>query len=112
MCVSDATVQAVGLYKGMSSPMAGVAVVNAIVFGVYGNFQRHMPRPDALSSHFMAGAAAGFVQSFVCCPLELVKIRLQVQQNGLLSGHGYSGAIDCLTQVASFYYYYYYYYYY
>lgn len=101
-CVNDANVQVAGLYKGMSSPMAGVAVVNAIVFGVYGNFQRHLSRPDALSSHFMAGAAAGFVQSFVCCPMELVKSRLQVQQNFVVSGHGYSGAMDCLTQVASF----------
>jgi Mitochondrial carrier protein. len=85
----------------MSSPMAGVALVNAIVFGVYGNFQRNLPRHDALSSHFMAGAAAGFAQSFVCCPLELVKSRLQVQQNGVVSGRGYSGAMDCFAQVAS-----------
>jgi solute carrier family 25 carnitine/acylcarnitine transporter 20/29 len=94
------TVQVSGLYKGISSPLAGVAVVNAIVFGVYGNFQRHLPRPDALSSHFMAGAAAGFVQSFVCCPMELVKSRLQVQQNSVASGCGYSGAKDCFAQVA------------
>jgi solute carrier family 25 carnitine/acylcarnitine transporter 20/29 len=81
--------------------MAGVAVVNAIVFGVYGNFQRHLPQPDALSSHLMAGAAAGFAQSFVCSPLELVKTRLQVQQDGVVSGRRYSGAMDCFTQVAS-----------
>ncbi|PSN47134.1 hypothetical protein C0J52_17458 [Blattella germanica] len=67
-----------GLYKGMSSPMAGVALVNAIVFGVYGNFQRRLPNPETPGSHFMAGAAAGFVQSFVCSPMELVKTRLQV----------------------------------
>lgn len=88
-----------GLYKGMSSPMAGVAVVNAIVFGVYGNFQRHSPRPDALSSHFLAGAAAGFVQSFVCSPMELVKTRLQVQQNSAAPGGGYGGPMNCLSQV-------------
>ena len=93
--------QVAGLYKGMSSPMAGVALVNAIVFGVYGNFQRHLPRPDALSSHFIAGATAGFLQSFVCCPLELVKSRLQVQQSGDVSGRAYSGAMDCFSQVAS-----------
>jgi len=81
--------------------VAGVALVNAIVFGVYGNFQRHLPRPDALSSHFIAGATAGFAQSFVCCPLELVKTRLQVQQKSGLSGRGYSGAVDCFSQVAS-----------
>ena len=78
----------------MASPMAGVAAVNAIVFGVYGNFQKHISNPEALSSHFLAGAAAGFVQSFVCSPMELVKTRLQVQQNNM-----YSGPLNCLTQV-------------
>lgn len=83
-----------GLYKGMSSPMAGVAAVNAIVFGVYGNFQRNLTNPEALSSHFLAGAAAGFVQSFVCSPMELVKTRLQVQRN-----NAYTGPLNCLIQV-------------
>jgi solute carrier family 25 carnitine/acylcarnitine transporter 20/29 len=92
--------------------MAGVAVVNAIVFGVYGNFQRHLPRPDALSSHFLAGAVAGFVQSFVCCPMELVKTRLQVQQVRVTPGGGYSGPMNCFAQVTCRQYYYYYYYYY
>jgi solute carrier family 25 carnitine/acylcarnitine transporter 20/29 len=81
--------------------MSGVAVVNAIVFGVYGNCQRHLPQPETLSSHLMAGAAAGFAQSFVCSPLELVKSRLQVQQDGVGSGRRYSGAVDCFSQVAS-----------
>ncbi|XP_033606387.1 mitochondrial basic amino acids transporter isoform X2 [Cryptotermes secundus] len=88
-----------GLYKGMSSPMAGVAMVNAVVFGVYGNFQRHSPQPDALSSHFLAGAAAGFVQSFVCSPMELVKTRLQVQQHSAVPGGGCGGPMNCLSQV-------------
>ncbi|KAJ9582804.1 hypothetical protein L9F63_022845 [Diploptera punctata] len=83
-----------GLYKGMSSPMAGVAFVNAIVFGVHGNFQRNFTNPDAASSHFTAGAAAGFVQSFVCSPMELVKTRLQVQKKNT-----YSGPLNCLVQV-------------
>jgi hypothetical protein len=95
------TAQVGGLYKGMSSPMAGVAVVNAIVFGVYGNFQRHWAQPDALSSHFLAGATAGLVQSFVCSPLELVKTRLQVQQKSAAPGGGYCGPINCLSQVTS-----------
>ena len=78
----------------MSSPMAGVAVVNAIVFGVYGNLQRQLNNSEALSSHFLAGAAAGFVQSFVCSPMELVKTRLQVQRN-----NAYTGPLNCFIQV-------------
>lgn len=60
-----------GLYRGMSSPMAGVAAVNAIVFGVYGNVQRRTANPDSLYSHFLAGNAAGLAQSFICSPMEL-----------------------------------------
>lgn len=48
-----------GLYKGLSSPMVGVAAINAIVFGMYGFIQRRMPNPKSLSSVFVAGAAAG-----------------------------------------------------
>ena len=59
----------------MSSPMSGVAFVNAIVFGVYGNVQRNTNDPDSLYSHFMAGAAAGLIQSVICSPLELTETR-------------------------------------
>lgn len=37
-----------GLYKGMSSPMSGVAVVNAIIFGVHGNMSKQMKEPDSI----------------------------------------------------------------
>jgi len=102
-----------GLYKGISSPMAGVTVVNAIIFGVYGNVQRNMPAPDSLFSIFLAGSTAGIVQSVVCSPMELAKIRLQLQadldmtrtvgtntrsfKNKLRTR--YSGLFDCLKKV-------------
>nr|CAD7256783.1 unnamed protein product [Timema shepardi] len=86
-----------GLYKGMSSPMSGVALVNAIVFGVNGNVQRRMSDPDSMKSLCLAGASAGFVQSFVCSPMELVKTRIQIQQNNRSS---YKNPLDCLVKVA------------
>lgn len=67
-----------GLYRGMSSPLVGVAGINAIVFGVYGNTLRQMNDPASLRSTFLAGCAAGFVQSIVCSPMELAKSRSQV----------------------------------
>lgn len=63
----------------MSSPIAGVAMVNAIVFGVYGHTQRHLSEPDRLSAHFLAGAFAGLAQTPVSSPIELAKTRLQLQ---------------------------------
>lgn len=80
-----------GLYRGISSPLAGVAAINAIVFGVYGNVQRRSADPDSLRSHFFAGAAAGFAQSAFCSPMELAKTRIQ------LLGHG--SPLKCLKDI-------------
>lgn len=41
-----------GLYRGITSPMMGIGIVNAIVFGVYGNVQRLTDNPNSLFSHF------------------------------------------------------------
>lgn len=82
------------LYKGMSSPMAGVAAVNAIVFGVYGNIQRRLPDPNSLTSHFVAGMTAGLLQSFICSPMEMVKTRMQIQSNNL-----YKSPMQCLSHI-------------
>lgn len=82
-----------GLYKGVTSPLAGVSLVNALVFGVYGNAQRHLD--NSLSAHALAGGAAGAVQSVACSPVELAKTRLQLQGNSQ-----YSGPVDCLQQVS------------
>ncbi|XP_029164945.1 mitochondrial basic amino acids transporter-like [Nylanderia fulva] len=84
-----------GLYRGMTSPLAGVAVVNAIVFGVYGHTQRHLSEPDRLSAHFLAGASAGLAQTPVSSPIELAKTRLQLQSS---SGNS-SGPMQCLRNI-------------
>lgn len=75
-----------GLFKGMSSPMASVAVINAMIFGVYGNVQRRMDDPNSFQSHAIAGSVAGAVQSIVCSPMELVKTRIQIQEQICPSG--------------------------
>ncbi|KRT83680.1 mitochondrial carrier protein [Oryctes borbonicus] len=70
-----------GLYRGISSPLASVAGINAIIFGVYGNTQRFQNDPNALASCAIAGAAAGLSQSFLNGPMELIKIRMQVSND-------------------------------
>uniref|UniRef100_A0A914WNM3 Uncharacterized protein n=1 Tax=Plectus sambesii TaxID=2011161 RepID=A0A914WNM3_9BILA len=70
---------ALGLYKGMSSPLASLALVNAIVFGVHGNVVKLFSDTTSLTAHFAAGCAAGFAQSFIASPTELLKLRMQVQ---------------------------------
>ncbi|KAF6041523.1 SLC25A29 [Bugula neritina] len=92
-----------GLYKGVTSPLYSLAAINAILFGVQGNMLRKMHDPNALSSHFAAGVMAGFLQCGISCPMELAKIKLQVQGEGLkygsLKNADYTGSIDCLTKV-------------
>ncbi|KAI8842114.1 solute carrier family 25 member 45 [Chytridium lagenaria] len=92
-----------GLYRGMSSPLIGVAFINSLLFGIYSSFfdvfQRYSN--EKLTSIFFAGCASGFINAFFSCPMELVKIRLQNQHttsNGVFlcchriyATHGYRG---------------------
>ncbi|KAG0352875.1 hypothetical protein BGZ54_002538, partial [Gamsiella multidivaricata] len=96
-----------GLYKGMASPMVGVALVNALLFGVYGFFmdiQMANPADDpTLLQIFIAGTGSGVVNSFISCPMELSKIRLQNQDQGAntkgkISSTFYKGPMDCFRQ--------------
>ncbi|OXU26940.1 hypothetical protein TSAR_013830, partial [Trichomalopsis sarcophagae] len=98
-----------GLYRGMSSPMAGVAVINAIVFGVYGQTQKFLndglpPNSDhQLGGHFLAGASAGIAQAPVCSPMELAKTRLQLQDHDSAPRNGnqprFSSPVQCLRHI-------------
>lgn len=84
-----------GLYRGLSSPLASISVLNAIVFGVYGNVQRQSTDPDSLIAHFCAGSAAGLSQSVICSPMELVKSRMQIQNN-VVGAIKHSSPFACL----------------
>ncbi|KAK9303324.1 hypothetical protein QLX08_004924 [Tetragonisca angustula] len=83
-----------GLYRGISSPLAGVTLVNAVIFGVYGETRRHIPDPNSLSSCFVSGALAGLAQSPICSPIELAKTRMQLRASS--NGTQFSGPMDCL----------------
>ncbi|XP_015927648.1 mitochondrial basic amino acids transporter isoform X2 [Parasteatoda tepidariorum] len=91
----------------MSSPMAGLAAVNAIVFGVYGNLVRASTSDNLLLNQFLAGSTAGVVQSLVTSPMELAKTRMQLQgqENRLVrtaywtrNSVTYKNPVDCLVK--------------
>lgn len=68
----------------MSSPLLGTALWNAVVFGTYGNTVRlsakdNLEQQHAMKNVLIASVAAGVAQTFVICPLELTKTRLQIQ---------------------------------
>lgn len=89
-----------GLYKGIGSPMMGLTFINAIVFGVQGNAMR-MLCTDTPRNQFLAGAAAGLIQSVICCPMELAKTRMQMQGTGEKSASRkiYRNSLDCLVRI-------------
>ncbi|GAA5973159.1 hypothetical protein JCM21900_003680 [Sporobolomyces salmonicolor] len=70
-----------GLYKGVTSPMLGVALINASVFSSYKfamNLQLSSPSEEpTLGQITVAGAASGVFTSFITTPIERLKILQQ-----------------------------------
>jgi len=76
-----------GLYRGLSAPLAAVALFNAVLFTARGQmeaFLSHKKQPYTTLSvrqQMVAGVGAGVAVSFVACPTELIKCRLQAQSS-------------------------------
>lgn len=79
-----------GLYKGVTSPMLGVAVMNASIFGLYQMSlqfqQRHglfgpssADSVPSLTQIMVAGMMSGLGSSLITSPIDLIKIREQMQ---------------------------------
>jgi len=91
-----------GLYKGMGSPLATVPVINAVVFASYGSAKRFLTEENKEITTFqllLAASWAGFVNSFVVGPVELIKTRLQVQYGKTVAKELYRGPMDCMSQI-------------
>ncbi|TFK34034.1 carnitine/acyl carnitine carrier [Crucibulum laeve] len=71
----------IGLYKGITSPLASVALMNGLVFASYRFFMKvQLASADSiptLTQIALAGAGSGIVSSIVTTPTELIKIRQQ-----------------------------------
>ena len=79
--------QALGLYKGLSSPLLIASSLNGILFGVYGHSlhllgTQHGSITSSMLTLFVAGCAGGLVTSVFLSPIELVKTRLQMHGRG------------------------------
>ncbi|KAL2499000.1 Mitochondrial carnitine/acylcarnitine carrier-like protein [Abeliophyllum distichum] len=97
-----------GLYKGMGAPLATVAALNAILFTVRGQMEallRSEPGvPLTVNQQILCGAGAGVAVSFLACPTELIKCRLQAQSALATSGSAavavkYGGPMDVARHV-------------
>jgi hypothetical protein len=71
-----------GFYKGLGPPLITVPLINSIVFSSYEICKRLMgvrsEKEFTFKQSLIAGMFAGFVNSFVLSPIELVKCRLQI----------------------------------
>ncbi|KAF8627765.1 hypothetical protein AX17_006130 [Amanita inopinata Kibby_2008] len=69
------------LYKGMASPLLGIAGVNSLLFASYGASKRLIsPYPQlSLQQIALAGAMAGAANSVLASPVEMFKVRMQGQ---------------------------------
>ncbi|XP_018329482.1 solute carrier family 25 member 45-like isoform X3 [Agrilus planipennis] len=79
-----------GFYKGMLSPLLTIGPINSLFFGVYGNVLQLLQHnansegrvdwtdPSWKKNVFLAGCVGGFAQCFIICPVELIKIELQL----------------------------------
>jgi solute carrier family 25 carnitine/acylcarnitine transporter 20/29 len=88
-----------GLYKGLVPPLVGVSLINASLFGTKSLThsmlddmdEKCAPEPSSnatqqtqpnLKNLMISGAAAGFASGFLSSPIELLKIRQQLDQRG------------------------------
>ncbi|XP_051687392.1 solute carrier family 25 member 45 [Oryctolagus cuniculus] len=77
-----------GFFKGMSFPLASVALVNSVLFGVYSNtllaltatsHEQRRAQPPSYTHVFIAGCTGGVLQAYCLAPFDLIKVRLQNQ---------------------------------
>lgn len=69
------------LYKGMASPLIGIAGVNSLLFASYGISRRIIsPFPQlSLAQTALAGSMAGAANAILASPVEMFKVRMQGQ---------------------------------
>ncbi|KAL7539974.1 hypothetical protein ACHAXR_010824 [Thalassiosira sp. AJA248-18] len=106
------------LWKGIGAPVAMAAVVNASVFFTYGGSMRiwddyyfdsetinAATAPHSLMKTAVCGGVAGIVSSFIICPTEHIKTKLQTQRASTtpstLSSNLYRGSLHATNSIIS-----------
>ncbi|TMS17673.1 solute carrier family 25 member 48 [Larimichthys crocea] len=82
-----------GFFKGMSFPLASITVYNSVVFGFFSNAQRLISKyrygdgrhPCGMLDLTVASMLTGLVSVGLGAPVDLVKIRLQMQTQTVLA---------------------------
>ncbi|XP_031172945.1 solute carrier family 25 member 48 [Sander lucioperca] len=82
-----------GFFKGMSFPLVSITVYNSVVFGTFSNTQRLISKyrygdgrhPCSMADLTVASMLTGLVSVGLGAPVDLVKIRLQMQTQMVLA---------------------------
>eukprot|EP01048_Picozoa_sp_COSAG05_P014986 COSAG05_NODE_1752_length_4149_cov_2.831108_3_plen_204_part_00 len=83
-----------GLYRGVSSPLAGLVLINAVMFSSFETASKVIGRGQPpLTTAFLAGLVSGAATTAVDSPVDLVKVQLQRERAG--RPRLYHGYIDC-----------------
>lgn len=94
-----------GFFRGMSFPLASITAYNSVVFGFFSNAQRFISQyrhgdgrhPCGMLDLTVASALTGLLSVSLGAPVDLVKIRLQMQTQTILAGKsgGFFKALFC-----------------
>ncbi|KAF7985256.1 hypothetical protein HWV62_6379 [Athelia sp. TMB] len=103
-----------GLYKGATPPAVGWSAIDGVLLGSLHNYRlllaAHAPalledtpgrevRRLGLLGHGLAGGAAGLTSAAVATPVELLKVKLQLQTQRAVAARAFAGPVDCARQV-------------
>ncbi|KAF2074808.1 hypothetical protein CYY_003872 [Polysphondylium violaceum] len=91
---------ALGLYKGVASPLVGLSIMNSVMFLSYGQAKNLILGSDknrelSVAELTLAGCMAGLSIAFVDSPVDLFKSQMQVQTDKST----YNGIMDCASKI-------------
>ncbi|ODV98591.1 hypothetical protein PACTADRAFT_64731 [Pachysolen tannophilus NRRL Y-2460] len=98
-----------GFYKGTLTPLVGIGACVSIQFGVNEFMKRFFSSYHAkkglapntpLSSmeYYLCGGAAGLANGLLASPIELIRIKLQIQ-TGNINTKQFNGPLDCFKKI-------------
>lgn len=100
------------LYKGASPPAVGWAAIDSLLLGSLHNYRLFLHRYGmtesapgtgiprlTLMAHGLAGLFAGWTSTLIATPIELLKVKLQLQSQRSLSDRQFKDPIDCARQI-------------
>jgi len=100
------------LYKGATPPAVGWAAIDSVLLGSLHNYRLLLvkngfsePSPNSVNKrlsylgHGISGLMAGCTSALVASPIELVKVKLQVQLQRSVADRQFKGPIDAIKKI-------------